>query len=137
MFEEFEFLPNIDEENDILPLFSIDEEDETLSNESYKEVIPMLALKNTVLFPGIIIPITVGRKKSLKALEKAYEDDRIIAVLSQKEAKTEDPTKDDLYGAGTIARIIKILNYQMVLQLPFCKEEKDLVWWIYFLKNHI
>ncbi len=110
MFEEFEFLPNIDEENEILPLFSIDEEDEALSNESYSEVMPMLALKNTVLFPGIIIPITVGRKKSLKALEKAYEDDRIIAVLSQKEAKTEDPTKDDLYGAGTIARIIKILK---------------------------
>ncbi len=110
MFEEFEFLPNIDEENEIMPLFSIDEEDETMSNESYKEVIPMLALKNTVLFPGIIIPITVGRKKSLKALEKAYEDDRIIAVLSQKEAKTENPSRDDLYGAGTIARIIKILK---------------------------
>ena len=110
MFEEFEFLPNIDEENEVLPLFSIDEEDETMSNESYKEVMPMLALKNTVLFPGIIIPITVGRKKSLKALEKAYEDDRIIAVLSQKEAKTENPSRDDLYGAGTIARIIKILK---------------------------
>ena len=110
MFEEFEFLPNIDEENEVLPLFSIDEEDETMSNESYKDVMPMLALKNTVLFPGIIIPITVGRKKSLKALEKAYEDDRIIAVLSQKEAKTENPSRDDLYAAGTIARIIKILK---------------------------
>lgn len=110
MFEEFEFLPNIDEENEILPLFSIDEEDETMSNESYNDVLPMLALKNTVLFPGIIIPITVGRKKSLKALEKAYEGDKIIAVLSQKEAKTEDPSKDDLYGAGTIARIIKVLK---------------------------
>ena len=59
--------------------------------------LPILAIKNTVLFPGIVIPITVGRDKSIKAINKAYEENRIIAVLSQKDSNLEDPKVEDLY----------------------------------------
>src|SRR5690606_30785978 len=66
--------------------------------------------KNTVLFPGIVIPITVGRDKSIKAINNAYDNERIIGVLSQRESATEDPALKDLYKTGTVARILKLLR---------------------------
>jgi len=78
--------------------------------EDFPSVLPVLALKNTVLFPGIVIPITVGRDKSIKAVHHAYESGRLIAVLSQRLPKTEDPSTVDLFQIGTIARILKILK---------------------------
>jgi ATP-dependent Lon protease len=78
--------------------------------ESMPDILPILALKNTVLFPGIVIPITVGRDKSIKAITKAYDDDRMIGVLSQKDSKTESPTEHDLFRVGTIARIVKLIK---------------------------
>ena len=111
MFEDFFYLQGIDDGTDFMPLFQVDEgEDDTTSDDEYSEIIPVLALKNTVLFPGIVIPITVGRDKSLKAIQKAYAGDRMVAVLSQKDAKVEDPNFDDLYHTGTVARIIKLLK---------------------------
>jgi len=109
MFENF-FLPSgIDKEGDFIPFISIDED--TMNNkEDYPATLPVLALKNTVLFPGIVIPITVGRDKSIKAIQKAYEDGKKIAVLSQKEARTESPTTVDLFKIGTVARILKLLK---------------------------
>ena len=109
MFENF-FLPTgMDKEGDFMPFISIDEEAVSRKDE-YPPALPILALKNTVLFPGIVIPITVGRDKSIKAIQSAYEDGKMIAVLSQKEAKTQDPTIDDLYTIGTVARILKLLK---------------------------
>ena len=93
-----------------MPLISIEEEDEKTIQESYADVLPVLALKNTVLFPGIVIPITVGRDKSIRAINKAYESDRIIAVLAQRDSKVEEPDIDDLFRVGTIARIIKLIK---------------------------
>jgi len=110
MFEEIFSPHGFDEENDFMPLITIDDEDENSIKESYSEILPILALKNTVLFPGIVIPITVGRDKSIKAIQKAYDDDRIIAVLSQKDTKVESPTEADLFRVGTIARIIKVIK---------------------------
>ena len=111
MFEDFFYLQGIDDGTDFMPLFQVDEgEDDTTSDDEYSEIIPVLALKNTVLFPGIVIPITVGRDKSLKAIQKAYAGDRMVAVLSQKDAKVEDPNFDGLYHTGTVARIIKLLK---------------------------
>ncbi len=110
MFEDFMFPKGIEEDTEFMPLFSIDEDDETKPTEEYSDILPLLALKNTVLFPGIIIPITVGRDKSIKAIHEAYNSDRIIAVLSQRETKTENPRKEDLFEVGTIARIIKLLK---------------------------
>ena len=99
-----------DEDAEFMPLFSIDEEDESNIDEDFPEELPILALKNTVLFPGIVIPITVGRNKSIKAIQKAFQDQKIIAVLSQKDSRIESPKSSDLYTIGTIARIVKLLK---------------------------
>ncbi|MCF8237488.1 MAG: endopeptidase La [Saprospiraceae bacterium] len=99
-----------DEDSEFMPLFSIDEEDESNILEDFPEQLPVLALKNTVLFPGIVIPITVGRNKSIKSIQKAFQDQKIIAVLSQKDSRIESPKATDLYSIGTVARIIKLLK---------------------------
>ena len=111
MFDSIYAMQNYDdEEGDFMPLITIEEEDENSIKESYPEILPILALKNTVLFPGIVIPITVGRDRSIQAIQEAYEDDRLIAVLSQRDTKVERPKADDLYPVGTIARIIKLIK---------------------------
>lgn len=71
---------------------------------------PILALKNTVLFPGVVIPITVGRDKSIKALQKADKGDKFLGVLTQKDMESEDPSPEGLHAVGTMARIMKILK---------------------------
>jgi len=110
MFDDL-FLPqSFEEEGEFMPLISIEEEDEDRIDEVFPDIMPILALKNTVLFPGIVIPITVGRDRSIKAINKAYENDRTIAVLSQKDTKVETPVANDLYRVGTIAKIVKILK---------------------------
>lgn len=93
-----------------MPLITIEEEDELSIKDPYPEVLPVLALKNTVLFPGVVIPITVGRDKSIRAVQKAYDHHRIVAVLSQRDSKVENPTVDDLFDVGTLARIIKLIR---------------------------
>lgn len=112
MFEDFFFPHGMNDDTEFMPLFSIDEnEDETIEDDdSLPDVLPVLALKNTVLFPGIIIPITVGRDKSIKAINKAYAENRKIAVLSQTNSQIEDPQIDDLYPIGTVAQVIKLLK---------------------------
>jgi ATP-dependent Lon protease len=110
LFEDFLLPHNLDEDGEFMPLLSLDEDESLLANESFPEALPILALKNTVLFPGIVIPITVGRDKSIKAIYKAYEDDRIIGVLSQKDQRIEDPKSTDLYQVGTVAKILKLLK---------------------------
>jgi len=111
MFKEFFYPQGIDEEGDFMPFLSMNEDDDEMNlKEDFPAELPVLALKNTVLFPGIVIPITVGRDKSIKAVHHAYESGRLIAVLSQRLPKTEDPSEGDLFQIGTIARILKILK---------------------------
>lgn len=110
MFEELMIPSGVEEENDFMPIFSVDEEDESGDEEKYPEALPILALKNTVLFPGIIIPITVGRDKSLRSINEAYKGNRLIGVVSQRDSDKEDPEEQDLYKIGTIARIVKLLR---------------------------
>jgi len=110
MFEKYTHPTNVDEENDFMPLFSIDEDEEPKDASDFPEELPVLALKNTVLFPGIIIPITVGRKKSLAAIQEAYDSNRMIGVVSQQNSKLENPKPEDLFKVGTIARILKLLR---------------------------
>ncbi len=112
MFEDFFHPHGIDEDVEFMPLFSVDEneDDDSDTQEKYSGTYPVLALRNTVLFPGIVIPITVGRDKSLQAIQKAYKGSRMIAVLSQRESTIEDPEMNDLYPVGTVARIIKLLK---------------------------
>jgi len=113
MFKELEYRKRIQaaNENEIIPIFSVSEdEDDQKMKEDIPSTLPVLALKNTVLFPGIVIPITVGRARSVKAVKAAFESDKLIAVFSQKEMNTEDPTEMDLFKIGVVARIIKILK---------------------------
>jgi len=110
MFDEIFSHQRFDDDGDFLPLLSVDEEEEENIDESYPDLLPLLALKNTVLFPGIVIPITVGRDKSIKAINKAYNQGRIVAVLSQRDSNIEEPEIEDLYKVGTIARILKLLR---------------------------
>ena len=94
---------------EFIPILSMDDED-SIQKESIPEELPILPLRNTVLFPGVIIPITVGRDKSIQLVRTAYKNNRIIGVVSQKDAIVEDPVPSDLYNIGTVAYIIKLLQ---------------------------
>jgi ATP-dependent Lon protease len=110
MFENF-FMPlSNDDEPDFVPLFSLEEDEEAKQSEIFPTTLPILPLKNTVLFPGIVTPITIGRDKSIRAVQQAYEDTRYIGVLSQKDVKYESPSAADLHTVGTVARILKLLK---------------------------
>jgi len=110
MFEEYFTAKEIEDDGDFLPMLSIEAEEDFQVQEPYPDVMPILALKNTVLFPGIVIPITVGRDKSIRAIQKAYEGNRLIGVLSQRDLEVENPKIDDLYSVGSVARILKLLR---------------------------
>ncbi len=104
-----DFTDLIDGETEFIPLLS--NEDEALMNtEKIPEELPVLPLRNNVLFPGVVIPITVGRDKSIKLIKDSYAGDKIIGVISQRDINIEDPDADDLYHVGTVAQIIKILQ---------------------------
>ncbi len=110
MKKEFiDFTNIIDQETEFIPLISEDEEDK-MNLETVPEVLPILPLRNNVLFPGVVIPITVGRDKSIKLIEDAYNSDKIIGVVSQIKADIEQPKGDDLHKIGTVAYIIKKLK---------------------------
>ncbi len=99
----------IDSETEFIPLLS-SEDEEAMNTEEVPEVLPILPLRNTVLFPGVVIPITVGRDKSIKLIREFYKGSRTIGVVAQKDASIEDPEFDDLNKIGTVAYIIKILQ---------------------------
>jgi ATP-dependent Lon protease len=110
MFEDILMPGNVVEESEFMPIISVDEDEEPHNGEDTPELLPVLALKNTVLFPGIVIPITVGREKSMKAVRKAYDTNKQIAVFAQKDVETEDPEVADLHEIGTLARVLKVLK---------------------------
>jgi len=85
------------------------EQENDLKQEDLPDQLSILPIKNTVLFPGVVIPITVGRQKSIRLVKKAYQGSRIIGVVAQKNPLAEEPTIEDLYKTGTVARIIKML----------------------------
>lgn len=85
------------------------EEESKKGGDDIPEEIGILPIRNTVLFPGVVIPITVGREKSIKLVKKAHKGDRIIGVIAQKSGSTEDPNKEDIHEIGTAAKIIKML----------------------------
>ena len=99
----------MDPEGDFIPLLSAEDE-EAMNAEEVPEVLPVLPLRNTVLFPGVVIPITVGRDKSIRLIREYYKKNRIIGVVSQKDPNVEDPEFADLNTIGTVAYILKILQ---------------------------
>ena len=105
----FGFTEIIENETEFIPLLSAEDE-EQMNAEEVPEVLPILPLRNTVLFPGVVIPITVGRDKSIKLIKEYYKGSRIIGALAQKDFEIEDPGIQDLNQIGTIAYIIKLLQ---------------------------
>ncbi len=99
----------VQEESDDLIQMINPEQESDLKPEDLPEELSILPIKNTVLFPGVVIPITVGRQKSIRLVKKAYQGNRIIGVVAQKNPQAEEPSIDELYRTGTVARIIKML----------------------------
>ncbi|HKK46906.1 MAG TPA: endopeptidase La, partial [Balneolaceae bacterium] len=92
-----------------IPLMS-EEEEKKLTQSEIPDELPILPLKNTVLFPGVVVPITVGRDRSLALVKEAYESDKTIGVVSQKDEEDENPDPKDLYEVGTVAQILKLIK---------------------------
>ena len=106
MFDKFFLRP--EDEMDFMPIIPLNESDqEDLNGIEVPGEIALLPLRNTVLFPGVVLPITVGRDKSIKAVNDAYKADKLIGVVAQKDSNVEDPTIADLEEVGTVAKIVK------------------------------
>ncbi|MEC8602661.1 MAG: endopeptidase La [Bacteroidota bacterium] len=102
-------LDPIDEESELIPLMTSDDE-EAISRESIPETLPILPLRNTVLFPGVVIPITATRDKSVKLIKHANSGDKLIGVVSQKDGSVSNPTQSDINSIGTVAKILRVLQ---------------------------
>ncbi|WP_053977679.1 endopeptidase La [Mangrovimonas xylaniphaga] len=102
-FQEF------DENSELIPLMTPEDEAE-INNEVLPDSLPILPLRNTVLFPGVVIPITAGRDKSIKLINDANSGGKVIGVVSQKDENVEDPSGKDIFKTGTVAKILKVLK---------------------------
>ncbi len=102
-------LQNMDENSDLIPLMTSDDE-EAISKESLPETLPILPLKNTVMFPGVVIPITASRDKSIRLIKDSNINTKLIGVVSQKDSKIENPNLNDIQSTGTVAKILRVLQ---------------------------
>lgn len=113
-------LHDFDTEADLIPLLTPEDEEE-MANEQLPNSLAILPLRNTVLFPGVVIPITAGRDKSIKLINDANAAGKIIGVVAQKDEDIEDPKRDDIHQIGTVAQILRVLkmpdgNVTVILQ---------------------
>ena len=105
------FLLRSEDEMDFLPIIPLNESDqEDINSIVVPEEIALLPLRNTVLFPGVVLPITVGRDKSINAVNEAYRGDKLVGVIAQKDSNIEDPEVTDLEKIGTVAKIVKLIK---------------------------
>ncbi|NNL15057.1 MAG: endopeptidase La [Flavobacteriaceae bacterium] len=102
-------LQDFDENSELIPLMTPEDEEE-INKELLPTTLPILPLRNTVLFPGVVIPITAGRDKSIKLINDANKGNKVIGVVSQKDELIEDPTVKDINLTGTVARILRVLK---------------------------
>ena len=100
---------DIDENSELIPLMTPEDELE-ISKEELPQTLPILSLRNTVLFPGVVIPITASRDKSIRLIKDANNFNKLIGVVAQKDESIEDPRLKDIYNIGTVAKIIKVLQ---------------------------
>lgn len=110
-FEEgiIHFSDNIDTDAEFIPLIT-SEEEESMNKQSFPDELAILPLRNNVLFPGVVIPITVGRDKSIKLIQDANKGSKIIGVVSQKNQDEQSPEFSDLHSIGTVAQIVRMLK---------------------------
>ena len=102
-------LQDIDAEGELIPLLTTEDE-EALEKEELPNEVPILPLKNTVLFPGVVIPITVGRDKSIQLIKEANKGDKVIGVVAQRDQSIENPGIADVFSLGTVAQILRVLT---------------------------
>lgn len=102
-------LQDLKEDAELIPLMTPEDED-AMAKEKLPETLPILPLKNTVLFPGVVIPITAGRDKSIKLINETNKGSKVIGVVSQKDETQEDPNLSDINPVGTVARILRVLK---------------------------
>lgn len=100
---------DLNEDAELIPLMTPEDED-AMSKEKLPETLPILPLKNTVLFPGVVIPITAGRDKSIKLINETNKGGKVIGVVSQKDESKENPGLEDIHTIGTVARILRVLK---------------------------
>ena len=98
-----------EEESELIPLMTSDDE-EAILKESLPESVPILPLRNAVLFPGVVIPISATRDKSVKLIKYANSKNKLIGVVSQKDSAVSDPTINDINKIGTVAKILRVLQ---------------------------
>jgi len=108
MFDKIHF-SKIEEGIEVVPLLS-EEDEQQINAESVPEILPILPIRNTVMFPGVMMPITVGRDKSIRLIKEAYKSDKIIGVIAQKDPEIEEPGLSDIYSLGTVAKIFRIIT---------------------------
>jgi ATP-dependent Lon protease len=105
------YMQGQDDDMEFMPIIPLnEEEDGNADAEVIPSELPLLPLRNTVLFPGVVIPITVGRDKSIKAVNDAYKADKLVGVVAQKDSNVEEPLVTDLEKIGTVAKIIKLIK---------------------------
>jgi endopeptidase La len=102
-------ISNMDENAEIIPLFP-EEDEQEVSQQAIPQILPILPLRNTVLFPGVVAPINIGRDASLQLMNDANDTDKTIGIVAQLNEDTETPTSNDLYKLGTVARILRIFK---------------------------
>ncbi len=100
---------DINEDAELIPLMT-PEDEEAMNKEELPEILPILPLRNTVLFPGVVIPITAGRDKSIKLINETNKGNKIIGVVSQMDENIEDPELKDIHKVGTVAKILRVLK---------------------------
>jgi ATP-dependent Lon protease len=102
-------LQDFDENSELIPLMTPEDEAE-INNEKLPETLPILSLRNTVLFPGVVIPITAGRDKSIRLINDANKGNKVIGVVAQKDESVENPTAKEIHEIGTVAKILRVLK---------------------------
>ena len=100
---------SIEDDAELIPLLSPEDEEE-MDREEVPETLPILPLRNTVLFPGVVIPITAGRDTSIALIKAANQGSKTIGVVAQRDASVESPSVEDVYEIGTVARILRVLQ---------------------------
>lgn len=104
------FGSDMENDGEFIPLISDDEDDVDFKKSELPKELPILPLRNTVLFPGVILPITVGREKSIRLVNEIYKKDKIIGTVAQLDPQVNEPEEADMYRLGTVAQILKVLE---------------------------
>ena len=107
--DNLSFQEMMNEDSELIPLMT-PEDEEIINKESVPKILPILPLRNTVLFPGVVIPITAGRDKSIQLIKDANKGNKIIGVVAQRNEDEEDPTLKDINTTGVVAQILRVLK---------------------------